>query len=96
MSQKQSVTFGVPAGEVETVVAEIHKHFPHALIGCKAVNGESVLLAVTLYAEEAERMVKQLSTLGGDQLEFGSHRPSTPSMSDLIAVIQQKQSLDNP
>jgi len=91
MAQKQSVSFRVPAAEVETVIAEIRKHFAQALVGRKVLETGDVLLAVTLYAEEAERMLAQFSALGVDQFEVGPYRPSAGTLSDLIAAIQQKQ-----
>ncbi len=91
MAQSQSVSFRVPAAEVDMVIAEIRKHFAQALIGRKVLDSENVVLAVTLYAEEAERMLVQASALGTDEHAFGAYQPSTRSMSDLIAAIRQQQ-----
>jgi hypothetical protein len=91
MAQEQSVAFLVPAPEAEKVVAAIRANFANALIGRKPHEADSVLLAVTLYAESPESILRHLSALGVDTTEFGPYHPSTGTLSDLIAVIRSKQ-----
>jgi hypothetical protein len=91
VAQEQSITFLVPAAEAEKVVAAIRANFATALIGRKPHETDSVLLAVTLYAESTENILSHLSALGLDTQEFGPYRPSTGSLSDLIAAIRGKQ-----
>ncbi len=91
MKQRQSITFLVPASETTKVVAAIRENFANCLIGRKPHDTDSVMLAVTLYAESAEVMLQRLSALGADTTEFGAARPSSGTLSELITAIKKKQ-----
>lgn len=62
MTPTQTVTFLLPASEAPRVIAAIRQNFSNALIGRKPYEADSVLLAVTLYADEAERMLETPAT----------------------------------
>jgi hypothetical protein len=91
MAPRQSITFLVPASETTRVVSAIRENFSNCLIGRKPHDGDSMLLAVTLYAESVEAVLQRLSALGSDTTEFGAARPSPGTLSDLIAEIKRKQ-----
>ena len=91
MAPTQSLTFLVPAGEVDRVVATIRANFANALIGRKPHDSESMLLAVTLYADAPEAMLPPQGALALAASELGASGATTGTLRDLIAAILQKQ-----
>lgn len=91
MAPKQSLTFLVPSGEVERVVATIRANFANALIGRKAHDTESMLVAVTLYANTPEAMLPPQAALGLGSPALGATCGTTGTLRDLLAAIREKQ-----
>lgn len=91
MASTQTVTFLVPAKDVERVVAAVREHFANALIGRKPLEEDAVLLAVTLYAHEAEGLLPLSSKLGIDMVDLQAPRPQERSLAELVEQVKKKQ-----
>lgn len=91
MRTQQTLTFLVPAKEAERVVAAVRANFANALIGRKPLESDAILLAVTLYADEAEGLIPVYTKLGLDAVDLGGQRPHERSLAALVEEIQRKQ-----
>ncbi|HEY9855534.1 MAG TPA: hypothetical protein V6D05_07345 [Stenomitos sp.] len=90
MASEQSRYLVAPAAEASRVVAALRAAFPTALIGTRPHEGDTVLLAVTLYSEHPEGLDALLSALGADSLDVPPIAPPK-SLSDLVDEIKRLQ-----
>lgn len=82
----QSLELAVPAEHVDALKQRLREEFPNVLVGTKALADGSVLLAVTLYSVDPQRIEDLV-----DSVRFENSPAGSPSLSELVEKVRQSQ-----